>query len=230
MNFMQEWFKNNQLALNTDKSNYILFTCTEGCNNLEEPTVTINGKNLERVKSTKFLGVLIDEHLSWNEEVDSLCGKLSKEIFAMRSLARVCDDSTLKMVYFSNFESKLRYGITCWGGSTISNMKMVFGVQKRAIRCLCRKERWERVGNHFQPVSCQPLFKELNILTAPALYIFETVLFFLKYGEGTTVGEVSAYNTRQASDFRKKKIRLKRSEREVSYAGANFFNKLPQEI
>ena len=102
--------------------------------------------------------------------------------------------------------------------------------QKNAIRCITGNKKWERVGDHYQPVSCRPIFKEHMILTAPACYIYEAIRFFEKNGGGITVGEASAYNTRNAKDLRLPKVRLEKSKQDVLYAGALFFNKLPGQI
>ena len=40
----------------------------------------INDKELERVGSIKFLGVLLDEHLSWKEHIRYTENKIAKSI------------------------------------------------------------------------------------------------------------------------------------------------------
>lgn len=109
-------------------------------------------------------------------------------------------------------------------------MESVLLIQKDAVRCISGKVAWEWVHDHFQKPSCKELFVENKILTAPALYIFETIMYFLREGEGRLVGEVSAYSTRQAQDFWLSRKRLRSTEQEVAYAGASNFNKLPGEI
>ena len=124
----------------------------------------------------------------------------------------------------------MRYGITLWGGTTEENMQRVLIIQKKAVRCLAGKERWEKVGDHFQPPSCKPLFRDLNLLTAPSCYIFDSIKCFLTNGNGILVKEASAYETRNADDYRLPKVRLEKSKQDVLYAGASFFNQLPADI
>ncbi|KAG8324827.1 hypothetical protein J6590_082806 [Homalodisca vitripennis] len=45
---------------------------------------------LEEVYSSKFLGILLDRGLTWNNHIDHVCAKLSSEIYVLRSLARYC--------------------------------------------------------------------------------------------------------------------------------------------
>ena len=61
------WFRVNKLSLNVNKTNFIMFTNKKQL----RPTVSIvlNGKNIEQVSHTKFLGVIIDENLTWREQI-----------------------------------------------------------------------------------------------------------------------------------------------------------------
>ena len=72
---MYTWFCVNKLSLNVAKTNYILFG-----NYRHEQHVALRIKdiNIERVEATKFLGVIIDESLSWNNHINSVKSKLAK--------------------------------------------------------------------------------------------------------------------------------------------------------
>ena len=45
-----------------------------------EIAIFLDNTKLERVKQTKFLGVLIDENLSWRNHIDNLSKKMTKNI------------------------------------------------------------------------------------------------------------------------------------------------------
>ena len=72
------WFKCNKLSLNIKKTNYIVFTTAQSQINAENLTLKINNQEIERVRSTKFLGVIIDDHLNFKCHIDHLMLKLSK--------------------------------------------------------------------------------------------------------------------------------------------------------
>ena len=65
------WFKANKLSLNVSKTNYILFhqKRKEDYLPLRLPSLTINNCEINRVTKTKFLGLIVDEHLTWNEHI-----------------------------------------------------------------------------------------------------------------------------------------------------------------
>ena len=109
----------------------------------------------------KLLGVVIDHNLKWSEHIDQLCKKLSRVTFALRILRQPAGVEALKTVYFAYFQSIMMYGIEFWGMAADYLIKRVFILQKQAIRIIAGVSSRE---------SCRALFKDLNILSLPALY------------------------------------------------------------
>ena len=60
---------NKQLILNVEKSNFIVFKSRNKQLKMEL-NIKINNKTLERVKQTKFLGIIVDEYLTWKDHID----------------------------------------------------------------------------------------------------------------------------------------------------------------
>jgi hypothetical protein len=83
---------------------------------------------------------------------------------------------TLKIVYYSNFNSVINYGLPFWGTSPQS--KKLFGMQKRIVRIMmgCREE-----------VSCRNLFRKLKILPLISQYIHSLMMFIIKNKNQFTV-------------------------------------------
>ena len=63
MNIISAWFSANLLSLNLKKTNYILF----GNKKMPDTCIKLNNEAISRVYQTKFLGVLIQANLKWNE-------------------------------------------------------------------------------------------------------------------------------------------------------------------
>ena len=61
------------------------------------------------VKSTKFLGMHIDNHMNWKNYVEQILPKLSAACFSIRDLIHTLNPGILCMVYFVNFHSVLQY-------------------------------------------------------------------------------------------------------------------------
>jgi hypothetical protein len=68
---LESWLIANKLTLNTVKTEYMVVGSKQRINSLVgDLTLSLNDKSLRRVKSTKCLGVTIDEFLTWAEHID----------------------------------------------------------------------------------------------------------------------------------------------------------------
>ena len=72
-NYIQcSWFQVNELSLNIAKTNFMMFG-NKQCE--DNHVVSINGMNIKRVYVTRFLGVHIDSHLNWCEDINHIKSK-----------------------------------------------------------------------------------------------------------------------------------------------------------
>lgn len=161
---ISEWMSKNKLIINNDKTAAMALTLTGS--NVEVEGITIDGRVTHFSQSVKLLGLYIDHRLDWSIHIDNLCKKLSSSCYGLRSLSKQCSEYVLRSLYFSSFHSHLRYGIMHWGIS--KDFNRVFILQKYAVRIMSGLARRQ---------SCRNVFKEQSILTAAAVYIFETLCF-----------------------------------------------------
>ena len=75
----------------------------------------INRKVIERTTSIKFLGILLDEHLSWKNHISVVENKVSKNIGVSHKAKNIFTKGGLKTLYFSFVQSYLSYGNIAWG-------------------------------------------------------------------------------------------------------------------
>ena len=92
INKIADWLNINKLSINTSKTKLILF---RSCNKKQKHniTISINDENIKQVKNTTFLGIVIDECLTWNDHLDLVAKKVIK------STGGDCQNTT-----FYNFE------------------------------------------------------------------------------------------------------------------------------
>jgi len=60
---------------------------------------------------TKFLGVTMNNTLSWNNHIDLLMKKLSKACYIIRNAKIYMSTSSLKVICYAFFHSVMSYGI-----------------------------------------------------------------------------------------------------------------------
>ena len=112
LNKVFRWFNANKLSLNKDKTKYTFFHKTREKDNipLELSLLFINEREIKRITPIKFLGVLIDEHLTWKEHITVIENKSSKNLGLLCRARSVLDSTALKNLHFFFMHSYLNYG------------------------------------------------------------------------------------------------------------------------
>ena len=104
----------NKLHINLGKLCYIKFgpisNITE--TKLEDRLIKIGETPIKQVSETKFLGIIIDDKLSWNPQIQYLRRKLSSSISILNRIKDSIPILLHKHLYHTLFESHLCYGIT----------------------------------------------------------------------------------------------------------------------
>lgn len=156
-----------KLKLNTGKTGLLTFSKSKKVTSLY---VKLNGRSIECLSSIKFLGIHLDECLSYEKHINYLTSKLSSLCGLLRRLSDQLSIETIKMFYFSNIQSVLNYGIMFWGSGR--DAQNVFKAQKRIIRC---------IFGLAPRISCREYFDGFGVLTAPSLYFLSLVMFIKKH-------------------------------------------------
>lgn len=158
------WLRDNNLEINVLKTKYIQF----GNRGTKKLDLNVRYKNepITETDSIKFLGIQLDRWFTWKEHIENLCSKISRFVYPLWRLPKICNLTTALKAYHGYVASNLRYGILLWGNSV--HTSSIFIAQKRCIRALYG------VSPH---TSCKPLFKDLKLLTLTSIYIFEVCVF-----------------------------------------------------
>lgn len=116
VNLLTTWCRNNNLLLNVSKTKEIVVDFRRG--HTQHRSLTIDGAAVERVSSTKFLGVHISEDLSWTTNTASLVKKAQQRLYFLRKLRRASAPPPIMCTFYrGTIESILTSCITVWGGS-----------------------------------------------------------------------------------------------------------------
>ena len=128
-----DWLCLNKLSLNVGKTKMMIFHYRQRNISHIKPHLLINGKHIiKQVSEFNFLGIIIDESLTWNDHVQKISSKIAVTVGTMNRLKRVVPKSILKTIYSALIQPFLNYGILLWGHNT----SRVFKLQKRAVRAI----------------------------------------------------------------------------------------------
>jgi hypothetical protein len=100
---LSTWFHSNLLLLNLEKAYFLQFV-TKNTRTIDLQILCEN-KQILSVNTVKFLGLVIDDNLSWRSHIDLMISKLNKASYVIRVLNPFLSLECLKIVYFSLFHS-----------------------------------------------------------------------------------------------------------------------------
>ena len=84
---------------------------------MQKLKVTLDNVSLERVNSTEFLGVIIDENLTWKNHIDAISKTISRNIGMLTKMEHYVPRYILFSLYFTLVLLYINYGILIWGNT-----------------------------------------------------------------------------------------------------------------
>jgi len=100
---LTKWFQENSLSLNVSKTYFLQFR-NKNLNNLHTP-VTLDSNFIISANHIKFLGLTINDSMTWKSHIDAILPKLSSACFAIRSVKPYVSQQSLKTIYYAYFHA-----------------------------------------------------------------------------------------------------------------------------
>ena len=176
---IKDWFAANKLSLNVEKTKYSFFHKPSKKDNIPLflPKLITNNYEIQREESIKFLGVLLDQHLTWKERIKLTENKIAKNIGILYKARPYLNKRALLCLYYSYIHSYLNCTNTAWCSTNRTYLKKLQSQQKHAIRIIFHENKLAHTREHF---------KENNILNIYQLNIFHNLLFLYRVKNGKT--------------------------------------------
>ena len=225
---LTQWIRANKLSLNLQKTKYMIFS-----NTIEAlpSDIIFDDSPLECVSQIKFLGITVDNKLSWKPHVLNVCKTLSRNIGIINKLKYQFPSTTLFTLYSSLILPYLNYGILAWGNTHISLLDKILILQKKILRIICNAP----IRSH-----TDSLFLEHKILKIKDLYLFQLGQFMFKYNNNSLPRIFDSmfpqnqsfhnYPTRRSNEFHLPLLRTLLAQNTFLYTGPRFWNSLDNEI
>ena len=127
------WVNSNGLMLNLKKTHYMVFSRQKS---LQDPVLKINNFQIKRVQEARFLGVIIDDKLTWSAHIKTMKSKMSRYIGIMNKIKSKIPENIRLQIFHSFVQSHLNFCCLVWGFSKKTNIDTLFTVQKKAMRAV----------------------------------------------------------------------------------------------
>ena len=155
------WLNVNRLALNVGKTNFVIFRAYQKIPD-HNVTLLINKKAIIQKDHVKYLGVLLDQHLSWKHQINNVALKISRGIGIIAKLKPFLKDKLLRSIYYSLVYSHLSYEVQVWGSADPTILNKLVILQNKAMRIISGKKYFQVYGQTPGPLpSSEPLYKNL---------------------------------------------------------------------
>ena len=217
------WLKVNKLSLNVKKTHFIVFSKRNKCDKYIK--LVIDDETIDEVKNTKFLGVIIDNKLTWKDHINYVAGKVSRAIGMIVKTKKYLRKEALLTLYYSFVYPYLTYCNHIWGATYVFNLRKLINLQKRVVRL---------ISNAKYRDSADPLYKSLGILKLVDINKYLIARFMFRYCNNKVPdlfnsyfeynSDYHNYNTRSAEHFHAPKVKTGLAKTGLKYSGAIIWN------
>jgi hypothetical protein len=190
------WFRANKMAVKVSKTKYTIFKTKGKKINLNDDEGIVFNNNdplgpqdenkiykLDRIyddnpvaqdRSYKLLGVLLDEHLSFNQHCSYICNKIAQSNFIISKVKNLLPTKILKTIYYALVHSNLLYCLPLYSCTSAKNVNKLTVMQKKAIRNVCNANYNAHTSQLFKNLKILPLNQLIcytqNLLTHSVMY------------------------------------------------------------
>jgi hypothetical protein len=219
-----DYLCHSKLALNVSKTKFMIISNKKITGDVE---VKINSESIERVSEFKYLGIVLDDRLSFNPFTDDVCRKLNKKF----AIFKRCEK---KLTFFSKltFYASLVQSHIDTSGSTFyslnqSQISRIQLIQNRYMRSILRAEGRRSIASMLDELQWMSIKQRINwnclkfIHKVQQEYAPEYLLDLIN-----RVGESHPYQTRQQNNFHISPAHLASTDKSIFRDGLRLYNQV----
>jgi hypothetical protein len=230
MEVICEFLNQRKLALNKTKT-FFMIIHSQYMKTNDENVIEINKQfKMERSKTAKYLGLIIDQNLKWDAHCLSLESKLSRAAGMLWKLQSKLPKFIRKALYHSLFETHLIYMNVIWGNANEKCINPIQIIQNRALRSVFGLSKdLNRVEMYDKYVeNCLPI-RGLNYLNT-ASYVYNNIH---KKCLSNIVFERSLneeYELRSNEELKPARYKTNYGQKSITTYGVKVFNSIPDSV
>ena len=226
---IQDWCNANKLTINLKKTTYMII---KG----KRQTVALHGDLklsdtiIQRVSVATFVGIHIDENLTWRNHIQYVNKCIRKKIGILYKLRHFVPKYVLMTLYKSFIQPHILYGIEVWGSNYKSHLNCIYLAQKMAMRAITFS---------LYKTSSKPLFLSLSVLDVYDLHELSVSTLMYDLRNGGVAHSLQdycqviqhVYETRgKGNILRLPKCKTTQGTFSISFIGAKVWNALPENV
>ena len=187
-----KWVNCNGLKLNLKKTNYMIFSRQKIDNTLN---IVIANTQIHRKTESRFLGVIIDEKLTWSQHITSLKSKMSRYVGILYKIKHLLPMQSRLQIFHSFVQSHINFCSIVWGFSCKSNIDSLFTIQKKGMRAVMPGFVNFFYNDGVMPTHTKPAFSRYDVLTVQGVIAKNALIFMHKLKNFPNSLPLSVLNT-----------------------------------
>ena len=212
---VKTWTISNRLTVNVNKTQVINFS--NRCVSWEDDNrIVMDSNHLEYVNSCRYLGIHIDNRLTFSEHINFITGKIARSTGILYKLRFFIPPDARLNFYYAFAYPYLSYCVLVWGGTYDSHLKNLIVQQKKIIRVIAGVPAFSHTSH---------LFHSLGLLKFNDIYKYHVSLHMHKF--------LGSFQCRHSLNTRNRNLavpsfhRLTLTQHAVSFRGPRIWNELP---
>ena len=218
LQIVYHWLTMNKIKINYTKSKFIIFSYGK---KFTLDQIRFGENFISSTDSTKFLGIMIDNHLNFKSHVDMISLKISKIVGLLFRMNNILPKETLKSLYCALLLPYILYGIEIWYGVKQYNNDRIFKLQKKAIRA---------VNSLPYNTHTNDYFKTIQLLKVEDIYKQQVLLYMFKFCTMPTQADNHDHFTRNRHNLIIPRFYRATTQATLFYRGILLWNNLPENI
>lgn len=227
LTILNQYFASNLLSLNVSKTKFVMFhTCQRRVPELSP--IRFGNQVVERVSHFKYLGLVLDETLSWEAHIQHLKRCIAPICGVIRKLASFIPSVWLLKLYFALVQSRLQYLALNWGTAAAFRLRELQTLQNRCLKSILAKP-------YLYPTRQLYIDAPETVLPVRGLHMQQTLVHMWNMLKDDATHhnlefEIINSMTRQNGDIRIPRSNTELCKNRVTYVGSKLFNELPNDL
>jgi Reverse transcriptase (RNA-dependent DNA polymerase) len=223
---LSKWFKQHKLKLNAEKTKYMVITYRKNIQ-IDTFRVRIDDVELERVTEIKYLGVIIDDKLKFDSNVEYIIKKAAKKVNLIGRLSNKLTTNSKIMLYKSIVAPHFDYCSSILFLANEGQFQEMQRVQNKMMRIILRCSRETRIID---------MLSTLYWMTIKQRVYYNTLIMIFKIDRGELpeylsinlirVRDSHTRTTRSGNDFVLPRFTKTSTQNSLFYKGVNLYNEL----
>ena len=224
LNNLLKWCTHNDIHINPTKTKYVIFSTQE----VQDPRAKLKVRDMqiERVNKFSYLGVILDQHLSFDSQAKHTINRVSAKVCQLRKMKRFLTNKAALLVYKNMILPILEYGDIYLMSASKENRSKLQKLQNKALKCALDKEkRYNTTALHKEAKLDKLRFRRKFHMLQHMHHLSQLPNF-----SGWKAAALIRTRSSKKKLMKIKKPNLTKFQNSITYRGPRSWNALPEEI